>query len=201
MSEQNKQQQDQLTGHVYDGIQEYDNPTPAWMTWVFLVFLIFTPIYLIFTLMSDGALTPQGQLERAQVANLEKQFGEMGTLAPDGPTIMAYSTQEKWVAFGTTVFNSHCATCHGTDGGGNSAPNLTDDHYKNVTMVADIGDIVQNGANAGAMPAWGTRLHPNEIVMVSAYVATLRGTNVPGGLGPDGEVPPPWSAGAEVPQE
>jgi cytochrome c oxidase cbb3-type subunit 3 len=42
------------------------------------------------------------------------------------------------------------------------------------------------------MPAWKTRLHPNEIVLVAAYVASLRGKNLPGPRGPEGEKIPPW---------
>lgn len=190
--EQNEQQ---LTGHTYDGIQEYDNPTPAWMTWVFLVFLLFTPVYMLFTLLSDGKISPQGEYERAYVANLEKKFGELGTLEPDAATIMKYSTDAEWVAFGANVYQTHCTSCHGADAGGNSGPNLTDDAYLHIKNVEDIGQVLLNGAAGGNMPAWGTRLHPNEIALVSAYVASLRGTNAPGGIAAQGEVPPPWSAG------
>ncbi len=188
-------QEDLLTGHVYDGIQEYDNPTPAWMTWIFIAFAVFTPIYLIFTLMSDGGLTPHGQLERASVANLEKKFGELGELQPDAATILKYSTDEQWVAFGENVFQTHCISCHGASAGGGSAPNLTDDAFINVKDIEDIVVVVRDGANNGAMPAWGNRLHPNEVVLVSSYVASLKGTDVANGKGPEGEVIPDWSAG------
>ncbi|MFN3168601.1 MAG: cbb3-type cytochrome c oxidase N-terminal domain-containing protein [Phycisphaeraceae bacterium] len=188
-----------LTGHNYDGIQEYDNPTPAWWTWVFLATVAFTPIYLIFTLMSDGALTPQGQYERAYVANLEKKFGELGTLEPTAETIRKYRDDEQWVAFGRNVFQTHCISCHGPDAAGGSGPNLTDEYYVNVTNIEDIGEVVLNGAGNGAMPAWANRLHPNEVVLVSSYVASLRGTDVPGGKGPEGEQVPAWD-GSETPQ-
>ena len=50
------------------------------------------------------------------------------------------------------------------------------------------------------MPAWRNRLHPNEIVLVSAYVANMRGKNLPGPRGAEGEVIPPWpDAPAEMP--
>jgi len=42
------------------------------------------------------------------------------------------------------------------------------------------------------MPAWKNRLHPNEVVMVSAYVANLRGQNLTGPRPPEGPVIPPW---------
>lgn len=189
-------QADLLTGHNYDGIQEYDNPTPAWWTWIFLVSVAFTPIYLLFTLMSDGHLTPHGEYERAYVANLEKKFGELGTLEADAPTILKYARDEQWSAFGKNVFQTHCVSCHGANAQGNSAPNLTDNHFLNVKSVADIGTVVIEGANNGAMPAWGNRLHPNEVVLVSSYVASLKGTNASGGKGPEGElIEGDWTAG------
>ena len=55
------------------------------------------------------------------------------------------------------------------------------------------------------MPAWQNRLHPNEIVMVSAYVASLRGQNKDGPRGEEGSVIDPWPAAPpahdEVPVE
>ena len=194
-------QEDLLTGHVYDGIQEYDNPTPAWMTWVFLTFLAFTPIYLAITLMSGGAITPQGQYERAYVANLEKKFGELGTLEPDADTILKYSTDPEWLAFGQTVYQAQCTTCHGANAQGVTGPNLTDDHYLHVKSIEDIGDVLLNGRAAGAMPAFGNRLHPNELVLVSSYIASLKGTNAAGGKGPEGEpIEGGWAAGGDTPE-
>jgi cytochrome c oxidase cbb3-type subunit III len=39
--------------------------------------------------------------------------------------------------------------------------------------------VIADGAGNGAMPAWRNRLHPNELLLVSAYVASLRGQNLP----------------------
>ena len=41
------------------------------------------------------------------------------------------------------------------------------------------------------MPAWKTRLHPNEVVLMAAYVAGLRGKNLKG-RPPEGEKIDPW---------
>ena len=61
--------------------------------------------------------------------------------------------------------------------------------------------MIKDGAKAGAMPAWGNRLHPNEVVLVSSYLATLRGTNASGGKAAEGEVPPPWPTADQAPTE
>jgi cytochrome c oxidase cbb3-type subunit 3 len=79
-------------------------------------------------------------------------------------------------------------------------PNLTDDYYKNVKQITDIAEVIKNGAAGGSMPAWKTRLHPNEVVLMAAYVAGLRGKNLKG-RPPEGEKIPPWpSAAVEEPK-
>ena len=78
------------------------------------------------------------------------------------------------------------------DGGGLVGPNLCDEEYKNVKDIADILTVLQNGASAGAMPAWKNRLSTNELVLAASYVASLRGTNPPEPKAPEGRVIPPW---------
>ena len=46
---------------------------------------------------------------------------------------------------------------------------------------------------SGAMPAWKGRLTDNEITLMASYVASLRGTNVPGKQA-EGDVIPDWPA-------
>ena len=212
MSEQQPEQHDstqadefgQLTSHNYDGIQEYDNPTPAWWTWVFLVSVFFAGCYLFMMLIAAGDLSPEAEYERAAVANLKKKFGEIGNLEADAQTILQYMNEPEWLQLGANVFKANCVTCHGLSAEGNSGPNLTDDTYLHVKSIEDIATVINHGANAGAMPAWGNRLHPNELVLVSSYIATLRGTNAAGGKPAEGDVPAPWptdSPGNETPAE
>jgi cytochrome c oxidase cbb3-type subunit 3 len=191
----------QLTGHNYDGIQEYDNPTPAWWTWVFIASVLFAGFYMFLMLTTDGLFSPQGQYERDAVANLKKMFGEIGTLEPDAPTIVQYMNEPKWLELGENVFKANCVTCHGLNAEGNSGPNLTDDAYIHVKSIEDIATVINDGAKAGAMPAWGNRLHPNEVVLVSSYIAALRGTNVPGGKSLEGQVPAPWPTTEQAPAD
>lgn len=191
----------QLTGHNYDGIQEYDNPTPAWWTWVFIASVFFAVCYMLLHLVAAGGLSPNAGYERAAVANLEKKFGEIGTLQPDAATLVQYMNEPEWKKFGENVYKANCVTCHGLAGEGNSGPNLTDDFYLNVTSIEDIAMVIKDGAKAGAMPAWGNRLHPNSVVLVSAYVASLKGTNVPGGKGPEGDELADWPTLEELANE
>jgi cytochrome c oxidase cbb3-type subunit 3 len=184
---------DQLTSHDYDGIQEFDNPTPGWWHAIFFVTIVFSVCYFWFYEFSPMAVNAHQRLERAEIANLRAQFAELGTLGQDEATVLKMMNDPKWLAFGNSVFRSNCVSCHGERGQGVVGSNLTDDHYKNVKKLGDVVRVVSGGAANGAMPAWKVNLHPNEVVLVSAYVASLRGKNEQG-RGPEGDVIPAWPA-------
>ncbi len=179
-----------LSSHNYDGIQEYDNPTPGWWNWLFIGTIVFAPVYVLWFHSPVRENNLQTQFQTAMAENLKLQFGDL-KLEPTGDNVLKYLNDEKWLDFGKTTFATHCVQCHGREGEGVSAPNLTDDSYKNVKTIADIPKVVSEGANNGAMPAW-TKLHPNEIVFVSAYVASLRGKNLPSTRGVEGDEIDPW---------
>jgi cytochrome c oxidase cbb3-type subunit 3 len=182
-----------IRGHEYDGIMEYDNPTPLWWHLIWLGSMVFSVVYLFVSLQSPWFVHQTQRLEKAQVAEIERLFADLGDLTGDQDTIVSLMGDAQWMSFGKAVFGTHCTSCHGSDGGGGVGPNLTDDAYLNVKAITDIHSVIQNGANNGAMPAWGKRLHPNEVVLLSSYVASLRGGNLPN-KGAEGEVIAPWPA-------
>lgn len=188
-----------VTGHVYDGIQEYDNPLPGWWTLVFYLTILYSIGYLFINFAQPGWVQTELKYEAAVAADELRQFAELGELEANGDTLMGFISdpeQAKWLKIGKAVFMTNCVSCHGRDGSGVSGPNMTDDHYLNVTALDQIPGIVTNGAKEGAMPAWGNRLGKNEVILVSAYVASLRGLNLPsaGGRPAEGKVIPAWSA-------
>jgi cytochrome c oxidase cbb3-type subunit 3 len=182
-----------LTGHEYDGIQEYDNPTPGWWHAILIGTVIFSAFYALYWHGNPDAQSIQQALATRELRETRKQFAALGDLAPDEATMLRMMGQGKWMAVAEGVFRSNCVACHGGKGEGLVGPNLTDDYWKNVKQMADICRVVSDGANAGAMPGWKNRLQPNEIVLVSAYVASLRGRNLPG-RPHEGEQVPPWPA-------
>lgn len=183
----------QLTGHNYDGIQEYDNPTPSWWTWVFIASVLFAPFYMFLILVSGGDLSPNALYERAAIANMERKFGTIGELEPNEETLVKFMHDQEWMAYGRNVYLANgCNTCHGNNAEGNTGPNLTDNHFININKIEDIATIINEGAAGGNMPAWANRMHPNDVALVSSYIATLRGTNAPGGKAPEGEEIPDW---------
>lgn len=182
---------DPQTGHAYDGITEYDNPTPGWWSWIFVGTIVFSILYFAVAMMSNGGLSPLASYEAAQQDEMKRQYGELGTLANDDASVLKLMKDPKWIGVGQSLYNTNCVACHGKAGGGVTAPNLTDDHWMYVKSPKDIVDVVLNGRKNGAMPAWKNTLRGPEPLIVSAYVASLRGTNAPG-KGTEGEVIPKW---------
>jgi len=188
----------QTTGHEYDGIQEYDNPVPGWWNAVWYASFVFALVYLPMSLMSPFFVHQKDRLAAAQAHEFEVLFAEIGDLNNDVPTLVGLMNDEGWMSFAQAVFRGNCVSCHGANAGGLIGPNLCDDDWKNVKTITDIHDVIQNGAGSEAMQAWGTRLYPNEIVLLSAYVASLRGSDPPNPRAPEGEPVPPWPTAADV---
>ena len=87
------------------------------------------------------------------------------------------STDAAAVARGATIFAENCAVCHGERGEGNrdvGAPRLSDRIW---LFGGDKPSIVHtiSFARAGVMPAWGRRLDPAVINMLTVYVHALGG--------------------------
>ncbi|MBL8757356.1 MAG: c-type cytochrome [Phycisphaerae bacterium] len=183
-----------LTGHEYDGISEFDNPTPGWWHIIFLVSIGFSAVYFLFWSTSDLAWTTEDAWKQAQTAEYRRIFADVGELAPDEPTILRMMGDPKFLAIAEASFQSSCANCHARDGGGIVGPNLCDDHYKNVKSVKDIFTVITSGANNGAMPAWGPTISQNERVILAAYVASLRGKTPASAKPPEGDAIPPFPA-------
>lgn len=186
---------ERLMEHEYDGIREYDNPTPGWWHAIFIGSIVFSFVYFAFYQWSPLALDMYESHAAAEVRVLKQKFGEIGELAADEATIIEYMGKEDWMAYAATVYKGNCVSCHGSRGEGLVGPNLTDQNYKNLTDLEGIHTVLVEGANNGAMPAWGTRLHPNELVLLSSYVATLRGQNLSGPRPPEGDPIAPWPGG------
>lgn len=181
-----------LLDHEYDGIREYDNPTPGWWHMIFFGTIFFSVFYIVFWHYSPMGWTARDTLVASQVDEIRRQFAGV-EFKSDESTILELMADAKWHDFGQGVFKSNCVSCHGTDGQGLVGPNLTDNAWKNVKALPDVAKVVAEGAGNGAMPAWKGRLHPNEVVLVSAYAASLRGKNLPG-RAPEGAEIAPWPA-------
>jgi cytochrome c oxidase cbb3-type subunit 3 len=189
----NRTNYDQVLNHEYDGIREYDNPTPGWWNWLFALSVMFSVVYWAWYHVGTESSSIQQDWEAAQVAEFQKIFGKLGTLSPDEPTIVKMMGDTQMLAVARGIFLGNCAACHARDGGGITGVNLTDDTYKNVRTLADFYAVITKGANNQAMPAWENRLSANERIILAAYAASLRGTTPATPKAPEGDInPPAW---------
>lgn len=183
---------EKLTDHTYDGIQEYDNPLPGWWKFLFWFFILIAPIYYLYFHCGIEGRSIHDQYNNHMASIYELKFAEIGELTADRETLLKYTKESDWLAVGKVIYQTNCTSCHGADGGGLVGPNLTDNFWKHTTNIEGIAKIIEEGAANGAMPAWKNRLtHPNQIVLTAAYVASLR-ENPVDGKGPEGKEIAPW---------
>ncbi len=191
----NQTDYDQVLNHEYDGIREYDNPTPGWWNWLFALSVVFSVVYWAWYHIGTESTSIHQHWESAQVAEFQKIFGAIGTLEPDEPTILKMMEDPQMMAVARGIFIGNCAACHARDGGGITGVNLTDEQFKNVRSLGEFFTVISKGANNQAMPAWENRLSVNERVILAAYAASLRGTTPTSPRMPEGDITlPPWPA-------
>ena len=170
--------ENRTTGHVYDGIEEYDNPLPRWWFLMFVGTIIFGVGYLA---LYPGLGSYKGILGWTSVGEL--QLDQQEALENYSETFGAYSQMPidelihdgRARKMGVRLFADNCAVCHGADGGGNfSFPNLTDKDWLYGGTAEAIKQSITDG-RAGQMPAWGSLIGEPSVVSVSEYVLQLSG--------------------------
>ncbi|MCB9848180.1 MAG: c-type cytochrome [Phycisphaeraceae bacterium] len=182
----------ELLDHEYDGIHEYDNPTPGWWHTIFIACVLLVVPYLTFFHWSPIGWSIYDAYQAEMDDYNLKAFGKFGDLTPDNETIASLMANPDILAAVKGTFVSKCASCHLATGGGMVGPNLTDNAYKNITQLSDIYHTIDQGVPAAGMPAWGRQLSKTQVILLASYVASLRDTNVPGGKPAEGNQIAPW---------
>ena len=171
--------QGETMGHDFDGIEELNNPLPAWWTWLFVLTIVFSVVYLVIYpgLGSfDGVLgwTSTGQFEEEQ-ARADARYGPLfdGYLEQ---TIPELAGDPKAVEIGSRLFANNCSTCHGSDArGGDGYPNLTDGDWIWGGEPATIVQTITYGRIA-VMPPLGAAVGGEEgVKQLAQYVLRLSG--------------------------
>jgi cytochrome c oxidase cbb3-type subunit 3 len=192
-----KKDEVETTGHIWDGIEEYNNPLPRWWLWTFYATciwgLLYTIAYPAWPLISQATPGLLGFSTRALVAEDIEEVNqanaalterlatvELASISDD-PELMNYA-----VNGGAAIFRANCSQCHGSGAAGVQAsgyPNLLDDDWIWGGQIEDIAWTVAHGirneqspdAHWSEMPAFGEILEEGEIASVVNYVLQLSG--------------------------
>lgn len=164
------------TGHVYDGIEEYDNPLPAWWLYLFVATIVFAIGYLV-AYPGFGSFKGMlgwsgvGQWEN-EVADAKRRYEPVFAAWRDQP-IAGIAADPKAVRMGQRIFANECSQCHGADArGAQGFPNLTDQDWIWGGDADTIHTTIVNGRVA-AMPPWGDALGEEGVRNVARYVQSL----------------------------
>ena len=185
------------TGHVWDGIEEWNNPLPRWWVWVFyatiawgLLYTIAYPAWPMITQATGGFL---GFSTRAQVAEeiaefearnaaINERLANVDLLAlADDTELLGYARNK-----GAAVFLAKCSQCHGAGAAGVQAsgyPNLLDDSWLWGGTIDEIAWTIRHGIRNeqsadtrwSEMPAFGEIFAEDEIAQVVNYVLNISG--------------------------
>ena len=168
--------------HEYDGIEEADNALPNWWLGIFFATVLFSIGYWFYYHGFNQGELPMAELRREQV-ELAQKSGK----GADEATLVTLSKDPTSIKTGQETFTTLCAPCHAATGGGNIGPNLTDEYWIHGGGAEQIYKTVKEGVIAKGMPAWGPQVGEAKTQAVTAYILSIRNTNVPGGKPPQGD--------------
>jgi cytochrome c oxidase cbb3-type subunit III len=187
---------DETTGHEWDGISELNKPLPKWWLYVFYATVVWAvgywllmPAWPLFAGYTKGMLgysqrgTVAEQLDAAKTAKAayRERIAATDFAAIDAdPELLRFS-----LAGGEAAFGDNCAPCHGRGAqGAFGYPNLRDDSWLWGGTIEAIHQTISHGIRAddpktrspGAqMPAFGRSgiLSEAQVNDVAEYVLSL----------------------------
>lgn len=182
-----------IEGHDYDGIQELNNPLPAWWLGIFWATSIFGLAYYIYYEFAGGPTldeelqTAMSKIEAVQVAAKEDAAASGEPAAEIDLAALAGDAEA--LKKGATVYGQFCAQCHGPKGEGTIGPNLTDEFWihSKTGSAEDVVKFIKVGFPAKGMPPWEASISAEDIAKTAVYVLSLKGSNPPGAKAPQGE--------------
>lgn len=180
-----KNQDENLTDHDYDGIQELDNPLPLWWLITFLGSIFFSFIYYIHFQFGFGPSLDQ-ELEASlnQVKSMQVAHGG-GSIDVD--QLNSLIGDEEALSKGAELYDARCAVCHGVNLQGSIGPNLTDNYW-----IHGKGDpeslvtVVKDGVLDKGMPAWDSILTEDEMGKIAVYIISKIGSEPEQAKAPEG---------------
>lgn len=182
-----KETDQEITGHTYDGIKEYDNPLPMWWLLTFLGAIIFAFIYYIHYEIG-GADTQAIELKKDMALIEElKAKAPKKSLGSEDELIALFAKSDN-IEKGKAAYLGKCAACHGSEGQGGIGPNLTDEFWLHTNGKATgLVSVIETGVGDKGMPPWKGILQDDEIIAVAGFINSLKGTKPANAKAPQGE--------------
>jgi cytochrome c oxidase cbb3-type subunit 3 len=152
--------------HDYDGIHyRSETGAPAIFKVLLGVLVVwgigYMGYYLFSGWSSEQEFAAKQQEKAAKVAIGEK----MATTHPEGDPAA-------YIANGKKEYAARCAACHGENGKGGFAPDLTIEEYKYGRTPQAIKETIANG-RPGGMPAFGNEVSHEQMEGLVQYLLSL----------------------------
>ena len=172
---------DNTTGHVWDGdLREMNNPLPRWWSYMFVITIVFSLIYLVLypglgvnqgTLGWSSAKLHEDEVAKGN-AEVAPIYAKFTTMTPE-----ELSKDPKAMAIGERLYSNNCAQCHASDARGNKGfPNLTDGDWLHGGTPDKIKETIVGG-RIGNMPPMAAAVgSPEDVKNVAQYVLSLSGS-------------------------
>ena len=172
--------EDRILDHSYDGIREYDNPLPGWWLYLFILTIIWGFAYMYYYHVAGIGPGQEGEYTQ-EMASFQPVF-------VDTPADLVPLTDAASINEGSEIFKKNCLICHGPEGQGIVGPNMTDEYWIHGGRYEDIVRTTQNGVPEKGMISWKTMMPSDQILKVTSFLMTLRGTNPPNPKAPQGDL-------------
>ncbi|MER2493033.1 cytochrome-c oxidase, cbb3-type subunit III [Catenovulum sediminis] len=200
-------------GHEFDGIEELNNPLPAWWTKMFWATAVWAAYYLLaypglgnyegflgwkssiqgIQTIAEGKEKSAKALEEGYRVQYDTELRDAEAVF--GPIFEQYASQdvktlakdEDALEIGKRLYLQNCSQCHASDArGGTGFPNLTDNDWLYGGSPEKIKETLMHGRNA-VMPGWSSSMGEQGIKQLTAYVISLSGREVDATLAKAGE--------------
>ncbi|MBT8285995.1 MAG: c-type cytochrome [Flavobacteriaceae bacterium] len=165
-----------ILDHNYDGIKELDNKLPPWWVYLFYATILFGVVYLArFHVFNDYDQDLEYEMEVAEAQAAIEEYRKTAKDLVDVNTVTLLTDASDLKA-GQVIFDTNCAVCHMTDGGGGIGPNLTDPYWILGGGIKNVFKTISEGGRDGkGMIAWKQTLKPSEMAQVASYVLSFQG--------------------------
>lgn len=183
-----KENDQEIQGHEYDGIKEFDNPLPNWWLVTFFGTIIFAFIYYVHYEIGGGpTLADELKLAMEQMKSAATQAAPTNEPAENEELLATLAQDQGAMKKGEEVYKGKCAACHGPELQGQIGPNLTDKFWIHGPPTREnILKVVRKGVADKGMPPWEAILSKTESQSVSSFLFTKIGSNPANPKAPQG---------------